>query len=81
MVGELSCPLFVAVGEHDTNPSGDDIAELRRHVEQTGIDATFKTYSGAGHDFLADYRPSYREGPAFELWDDLSSYLEQQFNR
>ena len=36
---------------------------------------TTKIYNGAGHAFLADYRPTYREGPAFELWGDIQSFF------
>ena len=31
----------------------------------------------AGHAFLADYRPSYREGPAQELWGDIRSFFDK----
>ena len=30
-----------------------------------------------GHAFLADYRPSYREQPAFELWSDAVAFLDK----
>ncbi len=30
-----------------------------------------------GHAFLADYRPSYREGPAFALWPKIVAFFEQ----
>ena len=33
-----------------------------------------QVYQNAGHAFLADYRPSYREGPAHELWGDIRTF-------
>ena len=39
------------------------------------MDVTTKFYKNAGHAFLADYRPSYREAAAQELWGDIQSYF------
>jgi carboxymethylenebutenolidase len=36
---------------------------------------TTKIYKNAGHAFLADYRPSYREAAAQELWGDAQSFF------
>ncbi len=41
----------------------------------TAKDVTVKVYKNAGHAFLADYRPSYREGPATELWADVVAFF------
>jgi len=32
-------------------------------------------YKNAGHAFLADYRPSYREPAAKELWADATAFF------
>ena len=42
-----------------------------------GKDVTTKVYKNAGHAFLADYRPSYREGPAAELWRDAVAFFDK----
>ena len=42
-----------------------------------GKNVTTKIYNGAGHAFLADYRPTYREGPAFQLWTDITGYFDK----
>ena len=39
--------------------------------------STIKVYKDAGHAFLADYRPSYREGPAAELWRDAVAFFDK----
>ncbi|MGC8489576.1 MAG: dienelactone hydrolase family protein [Clostridia bacterium] len=39
---------------------------------------TVKVYEDAGHAFFADYRPTYRERAAFELWDDATRFLDTQ---
>jgi carboxymethylenebutenolidase len=75
MVGQLRCPLFGVFGAEDQNPPVALEAELKRRAQAAGKDVTTKIYQGAGHAFLADYRPSYREGPAHELWDDIRGYF------
>src|SRR5260370_19014270 len=68
MVGQLHCPLFGVFGEEDQNPAVELEAELKKRGAAAGKDLTTKIYKGAGHAFIADYRPSYREVPAHELW-------------
>ena len=77
MVGSLHCPLFGVFGEEDQNPPVALEAELKKRGQAAGKNVTTKVYKGAGHAFLADYRPSYREGPAVELWGDIQSYFTQ----
>ena len=57
-------------GEEDQNPTVAQSEELKSRAQRAGKDVTIKVYRNAGHAFLADYRPSYREGPAQELWGD-----------
>ncbi len=76
LVGGLSCPLFAVFGEEDQNPSVEQSEELRRRA--AGKDVTIKVYKNAGHAFLADYRPSYREGPAAELWADAVAFFNKR---
>jgi carboxymethylenebutenolidase len=75
MVDRLGCPLFAAFGEEDQNPSVAEAEELRARAERAKKQATVKVYAGAGHAFLADYRPSWREKPAFELWADITQFF------
>lgn len=70
MIDRLHCPLFGVFGEEDQNPTVALSEELRGRAQRAGKDVTIKVYKKAGHAFLADYRPSYREGPAAELWKD-----------
>ena len=75
MVGQLHCPLFGVFGEEDQNPPVALEAELKKRAQAAGKDVTTKIYKNAGHAFLADYRPSYREGPANELWNDVQAFF------
>ena len=75
MVGQLHCPVFGVFGEEDQNPPVALEAELKKRAAAAKKDVTTKIYKGAGHAFLADYRPSYREGPAHELWNDIVPFF------
>jgi carboxymethylenebutenolidase len=75
MVGQLHCPLFGVFGEEDQNPPVSLEPELKKRAQAAGKDVTTKIYKSAGHAFLADYRPSYREGPANELWNDVQAFF------
>jgi carboxymethylenebutenolidase len=76
LVENLHCPLFAVFGEEDQNPPVEMEAELKKRA--SGKQVTTKIYKDAGHAFLADYRPSYREKPAFELWGDITEYFRKQ---
>jgi carboxymethylenebutenolidase len=75
MVPQLHCPVFGVFGIEDQNPPVALEAELKKRGQAAGKDVTTKIYQNAGHAFLADYRPSYREGPAHELWSDATAFL------
>jgi carboxymethylenebutenolidase len=77
MVGQLNCPLFGVFGAEDQNPPVELEAELKKRAQEAGKDVTTKIYQNAGHAFLADYRPSYREGPAHELWGDIRNFFDK----
>jgi len=73
LMGNLHCPLFGVFGIEDQNPPVALADEMKKRG--AGKDVTTKVYEGAGHAFLADYRPSYREGPAHELWKDVTAFF------
>jgi carboxymethylenebutenolidase len=75
LVRNLHCPLFAVFGEEDENPPVAMEAELKQRAAVAGKNLTTKIYKDTGHAFLADYRPSYREKPAFELWADIAEYF------
>jgi carboxymethylenebutenolidase len=72
---ELSCPLLVAIGAEDQNPSPEIGAQLRERAEKSGQEVKVDVYEGAGHAFFADYRPTYRPGPAAKLWEEIVPFF------
>lgn len=80
MVADLHCPLFAVFGAEDQNPSPQDAQMLQERLIQHGKPSTVKVFANAGHAFLADYRPSYREGPAFELWPQIVEFFHRHLD-
>lgn len=70
-----SCPVFLVGGATDQNPSPATLDDVARRLREAGKDVTLKVWEGAGHAFLADYRPSYAEPQAHELWDDILAFF------
>jgi carboxymethylenebutenolidase len=77
LAAQLHCPLLVAVGAEDTNPSPEIAEQLRERTAASGQEVKVDVYDGAGHAFFADYRPSYRPEPAAELWREIVPFLQR----
>ena len=75
LVPQLHCPLLAAVGDEDHNPSPEVAERLRAALTQSPQETRFDLYEGAGHAFFADYRPTYRPGPAALLWERVVPFL------
>jgi carboxymethylenebutenolidase len=77
LAGELHCPLMAAIGAEDQNPSPVLGEQLRERASASGKEVIVDVYDDAGHAFFADYRPSYRPGPAAKLWGRIVPFLER----
>jgi carboxymethylenebutenolidase len=77
LAGQLRCPLYAAVGAEDHNPSPEMAERLRAAVAASPHETQIDVYEGAAHAFFADYRPTYRPGPAAELWRRIVPFLER----
>ncbi len=77
LVPNLHCPLYVVCGEEDQNPSPADAGELRKRLAAAGRNFEVEIFRNAGHAFFADYRPSYREQAAFELWPKMTAFFRK----
>lgn len=70
------CPVYAVFGGDDQNPSPADAEVLRTRLAESGQPCKVKVFPNAGHAFLADYRPSYQEKAAFELWPEVVAFFE-----
>ncbi len=65
------------MGAEDANPSPEIGERLRERAAESGQPVLLDVYEGAGHAFFADHRPSYRPGPAAELWRRVVPFLAE----
>jgi carboxymethylenebutenolidase len=77
LADRLGCPLLAAIGAEDQNPSPQTGERLRQRAAESGQEVNVDVYEGAGHAFFADYRPTYRPGPAAKLWGEIVPFLER----
>jgi carboxymethylenebutenolidase len=80
LIPGLACPLMIAVGAEDTNPSPADADLLRERLWTAGKDFRIEVFEEAGHAFFADYRPSYQEEAAKRLWHEVVPYLRDHLD-
>ena len=76
----LCCPLLAAIGAEDHNPSPEIGAQLRARAAASGQEVKVDEYAGAGHAFFADYRPTYRPGPAAQLWREVVPFVQRHLS-
>lgn len=74
-IDRLGCPLLGIFGEDDLDPTQGDVAELEAAVKRHGKSMLIRSFPGAGHAFLADTRPSYREAQAHAAWQEITAFL------
>ncbi len=75
LADKLHCPLLVAIGDEDQNPSPELGEQLRERAAVSGQEVKVDVYESAGHAFFADYRPSYRPVPAAKLWEEILPFF------
>ena len=75
LAANASCPIFLAGGADDQNPTPAVLQDVADRLSAAGKDVTLKVWDGVGHAFLADYRPSYSEKEAHELWADVLAFF------
>ena len=73
----IRCPLLGLFGEDDTNPSPADVAKIDAELTRLGRTHEFRSFSGAGHAFMNEGRPSYRKERAEEAWAKCLGWFER----
>jgi len=63
-------------GEADGGIPMESVNKMRAALKAAGKTDTIHTYPDAPHAFHADYRPSYRKGPAEDGWARLLAHLK-----
>lgn len=74
---DISCPVLGLFGEEDQNPSPDDVAKIDTELTKHGKEHEFHSYAGAGHGFMAEGRPNYREEAARDAWQKCIAWFDR----
>ncbi|MCH7953862.1 MAG: dienelactone hydrolase family protein, partial [Chloroflexi bacterium] len=77
LTGDISCPVLGLFGEDDQSPSPDEVAKIDAEMTRLGVEHEFHSYPGAGHAFMNESRPSYREEASRDAWSRTIAW----FNR
>lgn len=77
MTAAINAPLLGIFGEDDANPNQADVASLDAELSQHGKVHEFHSYPGAGHAFLNEGRPSYREEAARDAWSRAVAWFKR----
>jgi len=79
---DLKAPVLGLYGAADTGIPLDTVEQMKKALaEASGNKAAaasrFEVYPDAPHAFHADYRPSYRDGPAKDGWQKCLAWFKQ----
>jgi carboxymethylenebutenolidase len=77
LADRIQCPVLGLFGEEDGNPSPADVAKLDAELTRLGKQHEFHSYAGAGHAFMGQGRPSYREEAAADAWQKCVAWFGQ----
>lgn len=81
LVGSLNAPVLGLYGAADTGIPLDTVDKMKEALAKGSAAAKaseFVVYPEAPHAFHADYRPSYRKGPADDGWQRLLTWFKRQ---
>jgi len=68
MVRDLCCPMLGLFGEEDSNPSPQDVVQLKEELARQGKSFEVVSYKNAAHAFFSDTRDSYRPDASHMAW-------------
>lgn len=74
---EIQCPILGLFGQEDGNPSPEDVAKIDAELTRLGKLHEFHSYPGAGHAFMNEGRPSYREDAARDAWPKCIGWFQR----
>jgi carboxymethylenebutenolidase len=77
IAGELKAPLLCLYGGQDTGIPVDAVEAAVAKAKAAGKTVELVVFPDAPHGFNADYRPSYRKGPAEDGWARMLAWFKQ----
>jgi carboxymethylenebutenolidase len=77
MATSLKAPVLGLYGGADQGIPVEVIEQFRRELQGAHAKSEIVIYPDAPHGFHADYRPSYRQGPAEDGWKRMRAWFKQ----
>jgi carboxymethylenebutenolidase len=77
LAAEFKAPVLGLYGGADTGITADSIEQMRKALKASKEPTEIIVYPDAPHAFNADYRPSYRKGPAEDGWKRLQEWFKK----
>jgi carboxymethylenebutenolidase len=74
---EMKAPVLGLYGAEDQGIPPAQVEQMKAALTAAGKTAEFKIYSGAGHGFHADYRPSYNKEAAEDAWQQVANWFKR----
>jgi len=74
---DIKIPMLGLFGETDTGPSPADARKMFDMLKQNNPADELVVYPGAGHGFMADYRPSYNATAAADAWKRCTGWFDK----
>lgn len=75
IAGTLAVPVLGLYGGADTGITADSVEQMRHNLH-AGQGSEIIVFPDTPHGFAADYRPSYREGPAKDGWKKMLDWFK-----
>lgn len=77
LASDVKAPVLGLYGEKDTGIPVKDVEAMRAALKKADKPGEIVVYPDAPHAFFADYRPSYRKGPAEDGWKRLKEWFKK----
>jgi carboxymethylenebutenolidase len=73
----IGCPVLGLFGQDDPNPNPADVAKIDAELTRLGKEHEFHSYPEAGHAFMNEDRPSYRDETARDAWSRCLGWFDR----
>jgi carboxymethylenebutenolidase len=77
VVANIEAPVLGLYGGADPGIPVESTQKMEAAMKQVGKTVEIVTYPDTPHGFMADYRPSYRKGPAEDGWKRMLAWFRK----
>lgn len=81
LLWNVACPVLVIYGDQDPIAPPEFLADLRRRLEQWGVEHQVNVYPGGGHAFSAPVPPLRHDASDAASWADALDFLARHVGK